>query len=49
MGKGQRNRRNLDYYKVQGGAIEEPHAAEAAKRALAGQRARVARRAGSKT
>ena len=38
MGKGRRNQRNPDYYKVQGGAVEEPAATRAAKRALTTQR-----------
>lgn len=49
MGKGQRNRRNPDYFKVQGRSIEEPSLARKAKRAVAGERARVKRRAGRKT
>ena len=34
MGKGRRNQRNLDYEKVQGGAVEDRDVSRAAKQAL---------------
>jgi hypothetical protein len=40
MGKGRRNQRNVDYYKVQGGAIEDRDAGRAAKQKLSRQKRR---------
>ena len=34
MGKGRRNQRNVDYYKVQGGAVEDRDVGRAAKQKL---------------
>jgi hypothetical protein len=44
MGKGRRNQRNVDYYKVQGGAIEDRDASRAAKQKLSRQKRRAAKR-----
>ncbi len=38
MGKGRRNQRNVDYYKVQGGAVEDRDVSRASKQKLATQK-----------
>jgi hypothetical protein len=38
MGKGRRNQRNTDYFKVQGGAVEDRDIGRAAKQKVSGQK-----------
>jgi hypothetical protein len=44
MGKGRRNQRNPDYYKVQGGAVEDRDLGRASKQRLSRQQQKAAKR-----
>jgi hypothetical protein len=44
MGKGRRNQRNVDYYKVQGGAVEDRDVSRASKQKLATQERMVGKK-----